>query len=65
MTRQVEDLFRREAYPLELHAGRDIGAGHLRGWGLEYGNLHDDRLRDDPLFAEFLAARGTTVARAP
>ena len=58
MTRQVEDLFRREAYPLELHAGRDIGAGHLRGWGLEYGNLHDDRLRDDPLFAEaFRAAR--------
>lgn len=58
MTRQIEDLFRREAYPLELHAGRDIGAGHLRGWGLEYGNLHDDRLRDDPLFAKaFRAAR--------
>ena len=58
MTRQIEDLFRRGADPLELHAGRDIGAGHLRGWGLEYGNLHDDRLRDDPLFAEaFRAAR--------
>ena len=58
MTREIEALFRREAYPLEVHAGRDIGAGHLRGWGLEYGDLYEGRVVGDPLFAEaFRAAR--------
>lgn len=56
MTREIDALFRREAYPLELHAGRDIGAGHLRGWGLEYGNLHEERIGTDPLFARALGA---------
>lgn len=58
MTRTIETLFQSGAYPIEVHAGRDIGAGHLRGWGLEYGNLHEDRIADDPLFVEaFQAAR--------
>ena len=52
MTRNVETLFQPEAYPLEIHAGRDIGAGYLRGWGLEFGRLYEDRLAADPLFQE-------------
>ncbi|MEP6634061.1 MAG: class I SAM-dependent methyltransferase [Luteimonas sp.] len=56
MARQLESIFQRGQYPLEVHAGRDIGAGHLRGWGLEYGELYEKRLADDPIFQAALRA---------
>ncbi|MEO8364600.1 MAG: class I SAM-dependent methyltransferase [Pseudoxanthomonas sp.] len=34
-----------------MFGGRDIGAGHLRGWGLEYGELYEKHLAADPIFA--------------
>lgn len=58
MSRRIESLFERTGYPIEPHAGRDIGAGHLRGWGLEYGGLYDRNIAADPLFrAAFQAAQ--------
>lgn len=56
MTRKIEALFQREAYPIEGHAGRDIGAGHLRGWGLEYGGLLEQHIAGEPLFEQALRA---------
>ncbi len=49
MIRNLETLLERENYPIEPHLGRDIGAGHLRGWGLEYGGLYD-QVAADPVF---------------
>jgi len=43
-------LFDADAYPLQIDNGRDIGAGHQRGWRLEFVNLADE-IRDDPIFA--------------
>lgn len=58
MLRKIENLFERSGYPLEVQGGRDIGAGHLRGWGLEYGSLVQDFLAADPVYqAAFQAAR--------
>ena len=56
MSRQLKSIFDREQYPLESHGGRDIGAGHLRGWGLEYGELYETFLAGDPVFQAALAA---------
>jgi hypothetical protein len=50
MTRKIESLFQPEAYPLRVHAGRDIDAGHLRGWGLEFDGLLEKHILCDPLF---------------
>ncbi|MDQ8051298.1 class I SAM-dependent methyltransferase [Luteibacter sp.] len=50
-------------YPMQVSAGRDIGAGHLRGWGLEYGDLRE-RVGLDPMFQEAMQAaqdRGSLV----
>lgn len=50
MDRTVSMLFERSNYPIEMFGGRDIGAGHLRGWGLEYGELYERHLAKDPVF---------------
>jgi len=55
MNRTIENLLDPAAYPLETHAGRDIGAGHLRGWGLEYGGLYE-KVAEDPVFQQALDA---------
>lgn len=58
MLRNIEKLFDRPGYPLEILGGRDIGAGHLRGWGLEYGSVMQKFLASDPVYqAAFQAAR--------
>ncbi len=58
MLNQVGDLFDRAKYPIKTLGGRDIGAGHLRGWGLEYGDLLRDFLASDRIYqAAFQAAR--------
>jgi len=59
MVHSVEALFQRGGYPIEAHAGRDIGAGHLRGWGLEYGPVFD-QVSADPVF---IAAHQAAVDR--
>ncbi len=56
MSRQIQTLFDSKRYPIELLGGRDIGAGHLRGWGLEYGALFEDFLATDPVFQAALKA---------
>lgn len=56
MNRTIENLLDPAAYPLEVHAGRDIGAGHLRGWGLEYGALYETMIAKDPIFIQALEA---------
>ena len=56
MARQIQTLFDSARYPVELLGGRDIGAGHLRGWGLEYGGLYDDFLAKDPIYQAALRA---------
>lgn len=50
MDRTISELFEKSRYPIEMFGGRDIGAGHLRGWGLEYGELYEKHLSKDPLF---------------
>lgn len=55
MVRSLETLLQRESYPIEQHAGRDIGAGHLRGWGLEYGGLYD-QITAEPIYQVALQA---------
>jgi len=55
MVRSLDLLFQPDGYPLERHAGRDIGAGHLRGWGLEFGGLYD-QVAVDPVFMAAMAA---------
>lgn len=58
MSRKIEQLFERPGYPLQVLGGRDIGAGHLRGWGLEYGSLLQNFLASDPVYkAAFATAR--------
>jgi predicted O-methyltransferase YrrM len=52
------------SYPLRIDHDRDIGAGYLRGWGLEFGRLYEERVEADPVFREALgyaACRGTLV----
>jgi hypothetical protein len=63
MVRSVDTLFQRESYPIEAHAGRDIGAGHLRGWGLEYGPVYEQVAADPVFIAAYQAAvdRGTLL----
>jgi len=62
----VERLFDPQCYPLRVDHGRDIGAGYLRGWGLEFGELYESRVERDPVFRrafEYAKRRGTLVTR--
>jgi hypothetical protein len=62
----VEVLFDQEGYPIRADHGRDIGAGYLRGWGLEFGELYESRIERDPVFRgalEYARRRGTLVTR--
>lgn len=62
----VERIFDRTSYPIRVDHGRDIGAGYLRGWGLEFGGLLEDRIARDPIFhgaMEYATRRGTLVTR--
>jgi predicted O-methyltransferase YrrM len=51
----LRPLFDTAAYPLQVSQGRDIGAGHLRGWGLEYGDLLP-WVEADPVYQKAFAA---------
>lgn len=58
MARTLQTLLDRANYPIEMLGGRDIGAGHMRGWGLEYGELYEKHVATDPVFqAAFRAAQ--------
>ncbi|HTS23926.1 MAG TPA: TylF/MycF/NovP-related O-methyltransferase [Casimicrobiaceae bacterium] len=62
----VERLFDPSSYPIGVDHGRDIGAGYLRGWGLEFGGMFEKRVERDPVFREALeyaTRRGTLVTR--
>ncbi len=62
----VERVFDPSSYPIRVHQGRDLGAGYLRGWGLEFGRLYEDRVQRDPLFRsalEYATRRGTVVTQ--
>lgn len=51
-------------YPLKAERGRDVRAGHLRGWGIEFGELIQQRLTSDDVWQRALDAanrRGTLV----
>lgn len=52
----IDQLFERSNYPLKNLGGRDIGAGHLRGWGLEFTPVIHDRLAEDPVFQAAIQA---------
>jgi hypothetical protein len=47
-------LFDPTAYPLQVAQGRDIRAGQLRGWWLEFCRLFEATLTDDPVFMKAL-----------
>ena len=62
----IDPVFDSRRYPLRVDHGRDIGAGYLRGWGLEFGEMYESRVERDPLFQgalEFARRRGTLVTR--
>ena len=62
----VDREFDPGSYPIRVHHGRDLGAGYLRGWGLEFGKLYEERVEKDPLFRAALGyaiRRGTVVTR--
>lgn len=57
-------LFDPAAYPLQIAQGRDIRAGQLRGWWLEFCRLFESTLAADPVFMEALdraRARGSLL----
>lgn len=49
-------LFDRAVYPMQISAGRDIRAGHLRGCRLEFAALVQKSLIHDPIFMEAMRA---------
>lgn len=62
----IQELFDSARYPMKLFGGRDIDAGHLRGWGLEFGGVFNDFLATDPVFQAALKAsqdRGSVVTQ--
>jgi hypothetical protein len=62
----VEQVFDRMSYPIRVDHGRDIGAGYLRGWGLEFGEIYETRVERDPIFRgamDYAKRRGTLVTR--
>src|SRR5258706_3885600 len=55
------------SYPLSVERGRDIRAGHLRGWGIEFGKIIESTISVDPIWQKALAAatrRGTLLPPA-
>lgn len=53
-----------DRYPLRSEKGRDVLAGHLRGWGIEYGDLIQQCLTQDEVWLRALDAatrRGTLL----
>ena len=56
MTAASDPLFNPDAYPLEVSQGRDIRAGHVRGCWLEFANLVQASLAQDPVFSEAIRA---------
>jgi macrocin-O-methyltransferase TylF-like protien len=62
----VARVFDPAGYPVRVHDGRDIGAGYLRGWSLEFGGAYEQRVERDPLFRgalDYAMRRGTLVTR--
>jgi hypothetical protein len=65
MSQDSKDIFEANDYPIRIDAGRDIGAGHVRGCWLEFSELVEKRLNPDPIFAQAMQAaidRGTLVS---
>lgn len=56
-----------DPYPLSVERGRDIRAGHLRGWGIEYGNIIEKAIAQDPAWQKAIdaASRRGTLLTAP
>jgi len=53
-------------YPIRVNGERDIGAGYLRGWSLEFGGAYEERMARDPHFRgalDYAMRRGTLVTR--
>ena len=62
----VERLFDAASYPLRVDHARDIGAGYLRGWGLEFGGMYEAHVASEPIFRralEWATRRGTLVTQ--
>ncbi len=62
----IERVFDPRNYPIRVDHGRDIGAGYLRGWGLEFGGMYDDHVDKDSVFRgalDYAKRRGTLVTR--
>ena len=62
----IERLFDPAGYPIRVHQDRDIGAGYLRGWGLEFGGAYEQCVEKDPLFRgarDYAVRRGTLVTQ--
>src|SRR5207253_102623 len=60
----LDRVFDPGGYPIRVHHGRDLGAGYVRGWGLEFGRLYEDRVCKDQLFQkalDYATRRGTVV----
>lgn len=54
-------------YPLEADRGRDVRAGNLRGWALEYTDIVTSRLQQDEAWQQAVQAateRGSLLNRA-
>ena len=65
MSAASDPLFNPGAYPLQVSQGRDIRAGHTRGCWLEFANLVQASLADDPVFMEAIhaaRARGSLLS---
>src|ERR671935_1304169 len=60
----LHPLFDPTNYPIRANNGRDLGAGYLRGWGLEFDGLFETHIKRDPLYQrarEYSARRGTLL----
>lgn len=60
MSDQDKSIFNENDYPIRVDNGRDIGAGHIRGCWLEFSDLVNKQLSEDPVFT---AALGAAYAR--
>jgi hypothetical protein len=60
----IESIFDPAGYPIRVDHGRDIGAGYLRGWGLEFGGFYEARIARDAVFRgaiDYAKRRGTLI----
>ena len=65
MSSENKDIFDERCYPIQVDNGRDIGAGHVRGCWLEFSDLVEKRLNNDPIFVQAMqaaTARGTLLS---